>query len=330
MRSEVERVTLEEYLAGVDAIQAEAPAYRPGGDGSGGGCDCIGLTIGAIRRAGGTWKGIHGSNYAARNEVTYLLPVTSAADLCVGESVCKVRRPGDARYALPSRYARDPDRQDYYHWGVVRSVDPLRIVHCTSPGGVIVDTRLGKWSYRCWLKKVDQPGGAAIGGEIQPAEEAKPDRDGQAEGTVYGRMTVTADSGSTVKMRARPSASCRLYWDVPVGTVVEAGEMGDEWTAIRWRGHQGYMMNKYLIDGVVGTAAPNPAADANNSNPTIRQGSRGDAVVRLQLALRALKYDLEPDGIFGPMTRECVKTFQATHGLTVDGVVGPKTWAALG
>ena len=323
-------MTLEEYLAGVDAIQAEAPAYRPGGDGSGGGCDCIGLTIGAIRRAGGTWTGIHGSNYAARNEVTYLLPVTSVDDLSVGESVCKVRRPGDARYALPSRYARDPDRQDYYHWGVVRSVNPLRIVHCTTPGGVTVDTRLGKWSYRCWLKKVQQPVGVDTSEEIRPAEDARPAEDGQAGVVMYGRMTVTAPSGSTVKMRAKPSTSCRRYWKVPIGTVVEAGEMGDEWTAIRWNGRQGYMMNKYLIDGVVGTAAPNLAANAGSGSPTIRQGSRGDAVVRLQLALRALKYDLEPDGIFGPMTRECDKTFQATRGLTVDGVVGPKTWAALG
>lgn len=323
----MEKVTLDRYLAGVDEIQAEAPAYKPGGDGSKGGCDCIGLTIGAIRRAGGTWTGIHGSNYAARNEVSYLLPVTSAADLCVGESVCKVRRPGDARYALPSRYAKDPDRQDYYHWGVVRSVDPLRIVHCTSPGGITVDTRLGRWSYRCWLKRVEQPGSVAIGGNIQPAEEAKPDG-----ATGYGQMTVTAPSGSTVKMRARPSADCRLYWDVPIGTVVEAGIMGDEWTAIRWEGCQGYMMNRYLIDGIAGVAVPDTADEAsvNNDLPTIRYGSRGNAVVRLQLALRALKYDLEPDGIFGSMTRECVKTFQATRGLKVDGIVGPKTWAALG
>lgn len=36
------------------------------------------------------------------------------------------------------------------------------------------------------------------------------------------------------------------------------------------------------------------------------------------------------DGIFGPLTEEGVKEYQKRSGLTVDGVVGPRTWAALG
>ena len=57
---------------------------------------------------------------------------------------------------------------------------------------------------------------------------------------------------------------------------------------------------------------------------TYKQGSRGEVVKRIQRALKVF-----PDGIFGELTCEAVKQFQATHGLTVDGIVGPATLAKL-
>lgn len=80
-------------------------------------------------------------------------------------------------------------------------------------------------------------------------------------------------------------------------------------------------------------AAAYPAASSQDApsaaHPMLRFGSRGNETARLQLTLSDLGYTLKPDGIFGPMTREAVKTFQATHGLQADGIVGPLTWAAL-
>jgi hypothetical protein len=52
-------------------------------------------------------------------------------------------------------------------------------------------------------------------------------------------------------------------------------------------------------------------------------------VPTLQRCLRAAGYDLAIDGIFGRITLECVKSFQATHSLARDGIVGPLTWTAL-
>ncbi len=50
----------------------------------------------------------------------------------------------------------------------------------------------------------------------------------------------------------------------------------------------------------------------------------------VQRALLALGFDPGPvDGIVGPQTREAVKAFQDSVGLTADGLVGPQTRAAL-
>jgi hypothetical protein len=58
---------------------------------------------------------------------------------------------------------------------------------------------------------------------------------------------------------------------------------------------------------------------------TIRRGSTGNDVKTLQMRLA-----ISVDGSFGPVTEAAVIAFQKTAGLVADGVVGPKTWAALG
>lgn len=55
-----------------------------------------------------------------------------------------------------------------------------------------------------------------------------------------------------------------------------------------------------------------------------------DLVSYFQGVLRVrLGYALGVDGWFGEVSRDNAIWFQATHGLTSDGIVGPKTWAVI-
>ncbi len=84
-----------------------------------------------------------------------------------------------------------------------------------------------------------------------------------------------------------------------------------------------------------GNAAPAPApAPAPPSfkapNAVLRQGSKGQHVTTLQNRLKGLGFNPGGvDGNFGPGTANAVRSFQQAAGLGADGVVGPKTWAAL-
>lgn len=66
---------------------------------------------------------------------------------------------------------------------------------------------------------------------------------------------------------------------------------------------------------------------------TLRIGSRGPDVTRLQTELNRQLFprpDLQLDGVFGSRTDQAVRGFQRNNGLVVDGIVGPRTRAALG
>ncbi|QEK13273.1 spore cortex-lytic enzyme [Crassaminicella thermophila] len=64
---------------------------------------------------------------------------------------------------------------------------------------------------------------------------------------------------------------------------------------------------------------------------TLYWGSSGSEVKQLQTKLKNWGYYDGPiDGVFGGGTFEAVKKFQKKNGLTVDGVVGPKTAEKLG
>lgn len=63
--------------------------------------------------------------------------------------------------------------------------------------------------------------------------------------------------------------------------------------------------------------------------PTLRLGNKGRHVADLQRLLGGRGHRLLADGDFGPRTDNAVRAYQTGARLAPDGIVGPKTWAAL-
>ena len=251
-------IDVKRFVDKVLEIAAERPSYRLGGDGSDGTCDCIGLIIGALERAGEAWKGTHGSNWTARNAMSEMIRGVEAADLQVGWLVFKAKAPGESGYDLPSRYANDSDQMDYYHVGVVTGVEPLEITHCTVSGsvnGITVDSKQGKWLYAGPLEMVAYSGG---------------------EGAEMTMAKVRAPNGGTVNMRKAPVPTAALIERVPVGDEVEVLSSQLTWSLIKWRGKSGYMMTEFLD---MGEEAP-----ADGVTITLSAGAAGEFMAALKAA----------------------------------------------
>ena len=71
--------------------------------------------------------------------------------------------------------------------------------------------------------------------------------------------------------------------------------------------------------------------DLNNVEALSKYGSRGDEVQKIKTKFKRWGYYYgSVDGIYGSQTMSAVKWFQSKNGLTVDGIAGPKTLAAMG
>lgn len=87
---------------------------------------------------------------------------------------------------------------------------------------------------------------------------------------------------------------------------------------------------------VNGIAGPTTLAALQNNSPgnsttaILRRESRGAAVSQLQNRLKALGFfQANVTGYYGSLTEEAVRKFQRSRGLSVNGIAGPTTLAAL-
>lgn len=94
--------------------------------------------------------------------------------------------------------------------------------------------------------------------------------------------------------------------------------------------------DRKFVAAVVRPAYPaTPADPCEWPGITLQKGSKGALVKHIQgwvntLQKAGFSYNhLDVDGDFGDATEHAIRVYQDRHDLTVDGVVGPKTWAAL-
>jgi uncharacterized protein YraI len=222
-------IPLQTFLSSVQKIVDSKPYYKLGQDGSQGECDCIGMVIGAFRRSGATWSGTHGSNWAARNK---MITLQTPAVLELGAVVFKAYEPGDKANTLPDTYKNHPDQRDYYHVGVITRINPLQITHCTggTTNGIKMDSRIGAWRF---------------GGRIDGVDYTK-----EAPVSVITNAVVTADSGSNVRLRAKPSVASTTLAYVPLNETVGILNVSGNWTEVQYKTVRGWMMSKFLQMGI--------------------------------------------------------------------------------
>ncbi|MGB3761480.1 MAG: peptidoglycan-binding protein [Rivularia sp. (in: cyanobacteria)] len=98
--------------------------------------------------------------------------------------------------------------------------------------------------------------------------------------------------------------------------------------------------NGLAIDGVVGSdtqknlrskcLTQKPVIEQTEQADVLKIGSRSQAVKTLQQDLKQLNYFVaNPSGYYGPITKDAVISFQKAKGLTVDGIAGSTTFAAI-
>jgi peptidoglycan hydrolase-like protein with peptidoglycan-binding domain len=84
-----------------------------------------------------------------------------------------------------------------------------------------------------------------------------------------------------------------------------------------------------LLSAFCGTRYPSSVHAQAVTFPTFASGSHGAIVEQIQAWLNQWGDHLSIDGKYGPQTVQAVRSFQASHGLRVDGVVGDLTWRKL-
>lgn len=229
------QMTVDQFVNGCDDIIIAKPKYELGCSDTKK-CDCIGMVKYSARKNNVAFS-TSGTNDTFRTKVTNIRKLSSVSVLKRGDVVFKAKNPDASGYNLPSKYKKggsgyNGDLTDYTHIGVVKSVNPLKIIHMTSPTSK-TDTVIGNWKYTAELNIVNYNSGSDI-------EDGK-------DKVVSNKAIVVAEKGLWVKMRAQPTTKCSLYDNIAVGSEVTILSENGDWVQISYGKRKGwYMMSKFL------------------------------------------------------------------------------------
>jgi hypothetical protein len=205
--------------------------------------DCIGSIWKILERYGAKTSYV-GSNWFARHELKNMRPLTDKSQLYDGCAVLKTVLPNQGGYNLPDRYLSDADPIDYNHIGI--GTDAGEILDSTrtasgrdGPGVSTAKIGPNSWDIIAEFEDVDYTG------MVYDVPEGD---------AMVGYINLPKDSN--VKFRITPSTGSQWYGRINGGEAVEIVSDSGEWTRIRYGGHDGYVMSKFITTDA--TAQPDP------------------------------------------------------------------------
>lgn len=228
-------IKASDFVYEVKDLAQTITGYQTSKSGQAGLCDCIGLIMGAMSQLGHGSYPMHSTNYFARYQMQFLREM-DAGELREGHIVYKAT---DSTADLNDRYKQGGryytgDLLDYYHVGVVTSVNPLEITHCTQNGsvsGIKRDYAADGWTHYGSMLGVVYNNSTPVKGEHMSK-------------TAY----VHASNGKPVRLRKAPGTDAETITKVQPGTVVTITEQSsDGWAQIVTPDDRvGYMMAQFL------------------------------------------------------------------------------------
>lgn len=200
------------------------------------GIDCSGAWVRCYKKHG--YSILHGSNSIFRKECSSTGQITSKDDLKVGMMVFKNRFDGKE----PEKYQND-GLGNFYHIGAVTSVNPLVIIHATSPNAK-QDTKFNS-SMNGWTHW-------GIGNKVEISDvvvDNNSNNGGNETVATSGELQnknckVVTDDKTSANMRKRANVKGALVARIPDGEIVlVTSDSGDNYVGIRWEDAKGIYKN---------------------------------------------------------------------------------------